>query len=141
MSIKFLVLGGGGVFWVLGGGGSADFIFMGARIFLTLNYEAKREPQRRFGYVPLRARPVANVVANMHKEHPRERTDLEPHEHNEIDDPTHPALGGKHRNRKREGKKTIPGANVAELSGRAIRNANPGDRFARIDPQKENLFS
>ena len=35
MSIKFLVLGG--VFWVLGGrGGSADFIFMGARIFLTL---------------------------------------------------------------------------------------------------------
>ena len=32
MSIKFLVLGGG-VFWVLGGGG-ADFIFMGARIFL-----------------------------------------------------------------------------------------------------------
>ena len=35
MSRKFLVLGGG-VFWVLGGGGgSADFIFMGARIFLT----------------------------------------------------------------------------------------------------------
>ena len=33
MSIKFLVLGGG-VFWVLGGGGSADFIFMSARIFL-----------------------------------------------------------------------------------------------------------
>ena len=33
MSIKFLVLGGGGYFgfW---GGGSADFIFMGARIFL-----------------------------------------------------------------------------------------------------------
>ena len=29
MSIKFLVLGGG-VFWVWGGGGSADFIFMGA---------------------------------------------------------------------------------------------------------------
>ena len=26
---------GGGVFWVLGGGGSADSIFMGARIFLT----------------------------------------------------------------------------------------------------------
>ena len=36
MSIKFLVLGGGGVFWVLGGGGSADFIFMCARIFLVL---------------------------------------------------------------------------------------------------------
>ena len=37
MSIKFLVLGGGGVFWVLGrgGGGSADSIFMGARIFLN----------------------------------------------------------------------------------------------------------
>ena len=31
MPIKFLVLGGGGVFWVLRGG-SADFIFMGARI-------------------------------------------------------------------------------------------------------------
>ena len=35
MSIKFLVLRGGGLFWVLGGGGSADLIFMGARIFLT----------------------------------------------------------------------------------------------------------
>ena len=35
MSIKFLVLGGGGVFWVFFfGGGSTDFIFMGARIFL-----------------------------------------------------------------------------------------------------------
>ena len=32
LSIKFRVLGGG-VFWVWGGGG-ADFIFMGARIFL-----------------------------------------------------------------------------------------------------------
>ena len=33
MSIKFLLLGGGG--GMLGfGGGSADFIFMGARIFL-----------------------------------------------------------------------------------------------------------
>ena len=30
MSIKFRVLGG------VGGGGSADFIFMGARIFLRL---------------------------------------------------------------------------------------------------------
>ena len=36
MSIKFLVLGGGGGNWVWGGGGSADFIFMGARIFLIL---------------------------------------------------------------------------------------------------------
>ena len=37
MSIKFLDLGGGGiwVFFFWGGGGSADFIFMGARIFLT----------------------------------------------------------------------------------------------------------
>ena len=33
MSIKFLVLEGG-VFWVFLGGGGADFIFMGARIFL-----------------------------------------------------------------------------------------------------------
>ena len=35
MSIKFLVLGGG-YFGFWGGGGSADFIFMGARIFLKL---------------------------------------------------------------------------------------------------------
>ena len=34
MSIKFLVLGGGGYFG-FGGGGSADFIFVGARIFLN----------------------------------------------------------------------------------------------------------
>ena len=34
MSIKFLVLGGGGNLG-FGGGESADFIFMGARIFLT----------------------------------------------------------------------------------------------------------
>ena len=33
VSIKFRVLGGG-VIWVWGGGGSADFIFMGAGIFL-----------------------------------------------------------------------------------------------------------
>ena len=32
MSIKFPVLGGGGILG-LGGGGKADFIFMGARIF------------------------------------------------------------------------------------------------------------
>ena len=35
MSIKFRVLAGG-EFWVLGGGGSADFIFMGAGIFLII---------------------------------------------------------------------------------------------------------
>ena len=34
MFIKFLVFGGGGI-WVLGAGGSADFIFMGAGIFLS----------------------------------------------------------------------------------------------------------
>ena len=33
MSIKFLLLGGGD--FGFGGGGSADFIFMGARIFLN----------------------------------------------------------------------------------------------------------
>ena len=37
MSIKFLVLGGGGgYFGFWGRGGSADFIFMGARIFLKI---------------------------------------------------------------------------------------------------------
>ena len=36
MSIKFLVLGGG-YFGFGGGGGSADFIFMGARIFLIFS--------------------------------------------------------------------------------------------------------
>ena len=35
MSIKFLVSGGGGILGFGGGGGSADFIFMGARIFLN----------------------------------------------------------------------------------------------------------
>ena len=34
MSIKFLILGGG--IWGLGGGGSADFILMGAGTFLIL---------------------------------------------------------------------------------------------------------
>ena len=36
MPVKFLVLGGG-LFWVFGGGGSADFIFMGASIFLIFD--------------------------------------------------------------------------------------------------------
>ena len=38
MSVKFLIfliLGGGGILGLGGGGGSADFIFIGARIFLT----------------------------------------------------------------------------------------------------------
>ena len=35
MSIKFLVLRGGGYFGFWGAGGSADFIFMGGRIFLN----------------------------------------------------------------------------------------------------------
>ena len=42
MSIKFLVLGGGGILgFGGGGGGSADFIFMGARIFLNV-YQSGR---------------------------------------------------------------------------------------------------
>ena len=41
MSIKFLVLGGG--IWGLGGKGrSADFIFMGARIFLKCSKHRQR---------------------------------------------------------------------------------------------------
>ena len=36
MSIKFLVLGGGNFGFLGGGGRSADFIFMGARIFLKV---------------------------------------------------------------------------------------------------------
>ena len=50
VSIKFLVLGGGGILG-FGGGGSADFIFMGARIFLTNRHhvsdtgmQAKQDP-------------------------------------------------------------------------------------------------
>ena len=43
MSIKFLVLGGGGVFWVFGGGGSAECVFMGARIFLISNRSSQTE--------------------------------------------------------------------------------------------------
>ena len=38
MSIKFLVLGGGGYFGFFFWGGSADFIFMGAWIFLTFPF-------------------------------------------------------------------------------------------------------
>ena len=41
MSIKFLVLGGGGVFVFFLGGGSADFISMGAQIFLKKNNKQK----------------------------------------------------------------------------------------------------
>ena len=39
MSIKFLVLGGGRYFG-FGGGGGADFIFMGARIFPLKTFSA-----------------------------------------------------------------------------------------------------
>ena len=42
MSIKFLVLGGGGILGLGGGGGSADFIFTGAGIFLIHNVRAVR---------------------------------------------------------------------------------------------------
>ena len=38
MSIKFLVLGGGGRYFGFWGGGSADFIFMGASIFLNCGF-------------------------------------------------------------------------------------------------------
>ena len=46
MSVKFRVLGGGG----LGGGGSADFIFMGARIFLNKGVVCKRGSFQRGPY-------------------------------------------------------------------------------------------
>ena len=42
MSIEFLVFLGGGILGFGGGGGSADFIFMGARIFLTVRLGQKR---------------------------------------------------------------------------------------------------
>ena len=44
VSIKFLVLGGGGYFGFWGGGGSADFIFMGARIFLIKGVSVEKGP-------------------------------------------------------------------------------------------------
>ena len=44
MSVKFLLLGGGGL-----GGGGADFIFMGARIFLTFGCREERINQN-FSY-------------------------------------------------------------------------------------------
>ena len=50
MSIKFLVLGGG-VFWVFGGG-SADFIFMGARIFLRKSDQKVTEKLERWPHIP-----------------------------------------------------------------------------------------
>ena len=37
MSIKFLVLGGGGAFWVLGGGGGCRFYFYGRGDFSEKN--------------------------------------------------------------------------------------------------------
>ena len=39
MSVKFPFFLGGGLG---GGGGSADFIYMGARIFLIFNFESQR---------------------------------------------------------------------------------------------------
>ena len=51
MPIKFHLFRGG-VFWVLGGWGSADFIFMGARIFLIsvlLKEGAREKCFRAFG--------------------------------------------------------------------------------------------
>ena len=48
---------GGGVFWVWGGGGgSADFIFMGARIFLNVR-RGKPENYRKRQLIPDRAYP------------------------------------------------------------------------------------
>ena len=44
MSIKFLVLGGGVYFGVFWGGGGADFIFMGARIFLKTFKFNRKDP-------------------------------------------------------------------------------------------------
>ena len=47
MSIKFLVLGGGGGVFLVFGGGSADFIFMGAGIFLKIAILRGRGQHRR----------------------------------------------------------------------------------------------
>ena len=46
MSIKFLVLGEGGILVFFLGGGSANFIFMGARIFLKEKMEKMEESHR-----------------------------------------------------------------------------------------------
>ena len=47
MSIKFLVLGGGGVFWVfLGGGGECRFYFYGRADFSEQRVEHWAAPQR-----------------------------------------------------------------------------------------------
>ena len=56
MSIKFLVLGGGGYFGFWGGGG-ADLIFMGARIFLRDSLAVSRNTG------PLRVGGVIGWVA------------------------------------------------------------------------------
>ena len=51
MSIKFLVLGGGGVFWVLGGGGECRFYFYGRGDFSEkgLRLGVWFHPDLRFG--------------------------------------------------------------------------------------------
>ena len=59
MSIKFLVFFGGGYFG-FGGGGSADFIFMGAGIFLTLRSEL-RVPSIGHSDGQNRQSPIASV--------------------------------------------------------------------------------
>ena len=50
---------GGGVFWVWGGGGSADFIFMGAGIFLRLGFALFCVHLRSFARICVFLRPTA----------------------------------------------------------------------------------
>ena len=50
MLIKCLVLGGGGILGFGGGGGSADFIFMGARIFLIDIKQGKKRQKDKWFY-------------------------------------------------------------------------------------------
>ena len=56
MSIKFLLLGGGGVFWVFGGGGECRFYFYGREdfsdMFFSDNQLAARNRAIRFPDLP-----------------------------------------------------------------------------------------
>ena len=45
---KILRFWGGGVFWIFGGGRGADFIFMGARIFLNFFFDTLAFLKRAF---------------------------------------------------------------------------------------------